>query len=457
MKLFSNSYLNEHKILKNARLGFELEFYSKLNYPLTLEVFNRKLKDINVLGFKQYHSDFKPDDKNFKLEPDLSGGFNMAEIVTGVMDYSTARIVLSQLLRIIQEIGYTTDRSSIHINISFDNGSGKQIEHINILKTILNVEEDKIYDFFPDREHNIYAKSVKNIIPFKGYDYSTSSANILQSSLNLPKTKYYGINFSTLVDGRIEFRYIGGEDYQFKINHILEMLDYFILLCWDSIGTGLNNNESLMLRKYLDSNIRRYKALSSPIKFMAEFPTVELQIDKTSNHNTLISYYSQIIDKIYDISMYTKNLKDCILNYDTQTMQLEVVYCDELEGIGLIENLSFIECTILSGDFSKCEFNDCEITSTIINASTINTCLVDETKLLNCNTDDDTVLNECFFSEGYMNSNMKGGIFRSGKIGTDAIISSETKMLNNDKNFFGFKSNVTSVQSDKKITNKGKR
>lgn len=454
MELFSKSYLNEHKILKNARIGFELEFYSKLNYPSTLEVFNRKLKGVKVYGFKEYHSEFKPDDKNFKLEPDLSGGFNMAELVTGVMDYSTARIVLSQLLKIIQEIGYTTDRSSIHINISFNNETPKKIEHLNVLKTILSIDEGKIYSYFPDRKNNIYAKSIKNIIPFKGYDFSGSGANILQSSLNLPRTKYYGINFSTITEGRVEFRYIGGEDYQFKINHILEMLDYFVMLCDRCIGSNLDNSEILSLRKYLDTNIRKYKALSDPVKFMSEFPTVNLQVDKQVDYNILMSYYPTIVDQIYNISVYTKGLNNCILNYDTETKKIEVVYCDNLEITGLIEDITFIECDIISGDISKCVFSNCNISHTILNVSEFNCCDIKDSKILNSNIDESTTLFNCYYSDGYMNGAMKDGVFRSGKIGPDASISKETKMLNindKDKNFFGLtQTDSIRVSSDKK-------
>ena len=449
MKLFSNSYLNDYNILNKAVIGFEFEFYSKLNYPLTLETFNRKLGGIKVLGFKQYHSDFKPDTENFKLEPDLSGGFSMAELVTGPMPYTQARLVLVQCLKIIQEIGYTTDRSSVHINISFPKESGKNIEQLNILKLILNLEETKVYQHFPNRKNNIYAKSIKNIIPFRDYDYSNSTVNVLSNSLLLPKTKYYGVNFTVMSDGRLEYRYVGGEDYQFKVNDILELLDYFVLLTWECLGTNLEKEETDQLRRYLDDNIRSYKSLSKFENFMAQYPTVDLQIDTRTEFEVIKSYYPKLYSELYDLVTYSKGLENCIINYDTELKQLEVVDAD-INTQGLIKDVFYINCRLTNGDYVDCLFKGCHIDSAIINMSKIKDTIIDSSKLMECGVVDSSYLTDCYFSEGYIDCEMKGGVFRSGKIGPNASISDDTKILNDDQNFFNISLKAKVDSNDKK-------
>lgn len=449
MKIFTNSYLNDHNILKKATIGFELECYSKLNYPMTVEAFNRKLPGINVHGFKQYHSKMKPDEENFKLEPDFSGGFNMMELVTGPMDYNQARLILIKCLKIIQEIGYTTDRSSIHINISFNDDSGKNIEQLNILKLILSLEETKIYDHFPTRKNNIYAKSIKDIIPYKDYDYSNSTVNVLNNSLLLPKTKYYGVNFSSMDDGRIEYRYAGGEDYQFKINDVLELVDYFIKTTWLCLGTKLEDNESKMLRKYLDDNIRSYKTLSKYENFIAQHPTIELQVDKKSDFELVKSYYSRIYPNLYNLISHSKKIEDCIINYDTEMKKIEVVDA-EIETVNLINNIFYIRCNLQNGDYSECEFLDCNIDNAILNTSILKESDVKNSKIMDSQCLKETVLNKCYFSGGLLDSHMISGVFRSGKIGKNAIISEETKILNDDNNFFNFKKTGSVETTDKK-------
>ena len=99
MKKYSDKFINQSSKLKHARIGFEFEFYMKdLSFYKTLEMLNVDLAPVKVWGFRQYHSDFTPDENNFKIEPDLSGGSNMVELVTGPLDYYDAKYYLVKII-----------------------------------------------------------------------------------------------------------------------------------------------------------------------------------------------------------------------------------------------------------------------------------------------------------------------------------------------------------------------
>jgi hypothetical protein len=120
MKKYSEKFFNHSDILKKAVCGLEFEFYMKdLSYYKTLELLNQYLAPVKVWGFRKYHSDFTPDSKNFKIEPDLSGGSSMVELITGPMEYNDSKFYLIKILKFIQNYGYTNDKSSIHFNLSF--------------------------------------------------------------------------------------------------------------------------------------------------------------------------------------------------------------------------------------------------------------------------------------------------------------------------------------------------
>ena len=103
MKKYSDKFLNQTNKLKKARVGFEFEFHMKdISFYKTLELLNQELSPVKVWGFRQYHSDFTPDEKNFKIEPDLSGGSNMVELVTGPLDYYDAKYYLIKIVKFIQ-------------------------------------------------------------------------------------------------------------------------------------------------------------------------------------------------------------------------------------------------------------------------------------------------------------------------------------------------------------------
>ena len=118
MEKFSNKYINEYDILKKAIIGFEFEFYTDKSYYKLLELLNRELNPIKVWGKRKYHSDMKPDEHNFKIEPDLSLGNMGVELITGPLPYNNARLILLKILKILQKFAKTDDKCSIHINIS---------------------------------------------------------------------------------------------------------------------------------------------------------------------------------------------------------------------------------------------------------------------------------------------------------------------------------------------------
>ena len=155
----------------------------------------------------------------------------MVELITGPMPYVNSKIILLKILKLMQDNTKTDERCSIHINVSFDREltENKDVIDINKLKMILEIDEDLVYKYFPNRKNNFYSKSIKKLIPFKGYNYSTDAVNLTLNNFSLPDdTKYYGVNLKEAFNGRLEFRYIGGKDYQHKTREIIELMDYFI-------------------------------------------------------------------------------------------------------------------------------------------------------------------------------------------------------------------------------------
>lgn len=452
MKKFSNYYINYHNILKNAIIGFEFEFYTSKSYYKLLEVLNRELDPIKVWGFRKYHSDFKPDDKNFKIEPDLSGGNDMVELISGPMNYTDSKIILLKILNIIQNNAYTDEKCSIHINISFDKDKvDNTLEDLNPLKLILDIDEEYILTMFPNRKNNFYSKSVKKLIPFKEYKYSTNAIEHIQSNIELPNTKYYGVNIKNFTKGRLEYRYIGGTDYQYKTREILELMDYFILLTWNCIDKQLDDDDVEKLLDYLSDNISNFKKFNDLENFIGEFPSIKLEIDKNSDFFIVKSYYNKLYDKLFDLLSNTVNLNDTIVNYDTDSNTVEVVD-SFIKGIFDLKNFNFIECEIIEGTYYKSEFNNCDIKNSHIESCKIIDSEVFNSKLTNCEVNSDTVLDKVYFYGGMMNGEMKSGIFRGGVIGPDAIIGDGVKLITDDDNYFGTNiKNDTSKKSDKNI------
>lgn len=450
MKKYSEKFIHEYNKLSKSKVGFEFEFYMKeLSFYKTLELLNKELSPVKVHGFRQYHSDFTPDDKNFKIEPDLSGGSNMVELVTGPMEYNDAKFYLIKILKFIQNYGYTNDKSSIHFNLSFF--GEKNLNDLNVLKLILNTDEDEIYRFFPSRKGNIYAKSVKKVIPFKEYDFFNIPIDTVKNNLILPEDKYYGVNFLHINNDkktqRIEYRYIGGKDYEVNIGNICYFLDRFILDTYNSIDTGFNQNDADKLESHLEENISKFRTFSKYDNFLIEFPSIQIQIDQNHMYELVSSYFGKIYEKLWDLIEGTDELKDCIINYITDTQKMEIVDGTIKSSLPL-SSYEFVNCIILDGIYENSNFYGCEISNSQISKSKFDACDVENSKVLSCRVENSKLKN-CYFMNGFLNGDMIGGVYRSGELGPYAVVSPETKIVGVTDNFFDIKFDKQQKEEDK--------
>lgn len=435
MRKYSDKFLNQSSKLKDAKVGFEFEFYVKdLSFYKTLELINQDLDPVKVWGFRQYHSDFTPDENNFKIEPDLSGGSNMVELVTGPLDFYDAKFFLIKIIKFIQNYGYTNEKSSIHFNISFHD---KDLNDLNILKLILNTDEEEIYRNYPSRKNNVYAKSIKKIVPFKEYDFFNIPISVVKNNMRLPGDKYYGVNFLHINNEkdsqRLEFRYIGGKDYEKNLGQLIYFLERFIILTHDTIDTDFSSEDVNKLEEYLEDSISTFKNLSKYDNFIVDFPTIQLQIDQDGNYDVVSAYYTKIYNKLFNLIDGSDDLKECIVNYVTTTQTMEIIDAT-LKSSSTIKGYDLVNC-ICEGIFEDCLFAASEINNSQVVKSRLFHSDVKDTKVLNCKVDGSSLTN-CYFMDGYLNGDMFGGVYRSGKLGPYATMDADVKIVTDSDNFF---------------------
>lgn len=436
MQKYSDKFLNQSGKLKNSVIGIEFEFYLKeLSYYKTLEILNQELAPVKVHGFRSYHSDFVTDNQNFKLEPDLSGGANLCELITGPLDYYDAKYYLIKIIKFIQTYGYTNEKCSIHFNLSF-NGE-KNLNDLNILKLILNTDEDEIYRYYPSRKGNVYAKTVKKIIPYKEYDFFNIPINVVRNNIRLPNDKYYGINFIHINNDketqRLEFRYIGGKDFEKNLGQLIYFMERFIINTFDSIDADFNSEDVSKLEEFLEENISSFKNLSKYDNFIVDFPSVQIQIDQNNNYDIVSTYYDKIYPKLFNLVDSADNISDCIVNYVATTQTLELVDAN-FKTSSTLKGYDLINCEV-EGVFEDCFFVGTQIKNSQLVKSKLQHSDADNSKILNCKVEGSTLTN-CYFMDGYLNGDMYGGVFRSGELGPFASMDSEVKIVTEGENFF---------------------
>ncbi len=432
---------NKRDILDGFKIGFEFEFFSKLS--------RKKIsKDIakacgvkvtipeEVTGLNQtklkIHSDFKPTKDNWKLEKDFSGGEDMSELVTGPTPYHEARVQLIKILNWIQENGWTTKKTGIHINIGIDYDKLRlrnQILTMDRLKFCLDFNEDIIYKKFPHRKDNVYAKSIKTIYPVNRFNFNNNTQLPNVENYITPNTKYFGVNFLKQQKNYLEFRYLGGKNYEDKINDILELMEHFSLSIYNVLlSPDLTERNIEQLNNMMAKHKKDIRTFADFNEFILSHPKIKLMVDLKSEEQVLRSYYSSTLrEKLYDLIVYC-NFKSGILNYDRDISRFQVkdavlTKCDNLK------NVEIINCKA-DGMFYNCFFYNSTIEdSHIHNSDIMRTNIIRRSKVEKTPIHITNQLEECYIDN--KNISISGKfikcIIRNGEV------SSLAKLIDTDK------------------------
>lgn len=430
------------EILDGAKIGIEFEFYSSTDDVVeTARSISKVLKKRVVVPMALsniaepkplYHSPIQPSATIFKLEPDYSGGKNMCELVTGPMGYSEARDVIIKVFEWIQSNGYTTERCSIHANISLDPNkipTRVEIPMMNIVKFVLGFDEEKVFDVFPKRRDSVYARSIKELKP-NAVIFYTTDADISRNVLDVPDEKYYGVNFLKAEKGYLEYRYMGGENYEKKTKKVLDLIDYYILNLYEVLNFDGNFSatDKAIFKKMMERQQKLGESFVKYSTFKKNFPKIELGIDLRNDDEILEALWGIIKDPLFKVIM-TSGIKKGIFNFDTDLSVLQVRDTN-LKNV-VAKDIEFVNCEI-EGTLDRCTFYGCTIKhSRVSEAKPVKDNKFDSCKIADTPLHVSNVCDNCFIENKRfpINCTVNGGVIRNGEVGKLANISKETMIV----------------------------
>lgn len=247
----SNKQKLTEKVSQSERELIRKDPRFKVGIEYEMMLGNNRLTDIidtlkkaglrSVKYFDTYHGGV--DYKGWRAEPDTSLGSNGIEIISPPEKVEDAFRHMNLLFRIMEDRKlYTTNKTGLHVNIS--KSRLNLSKRLDILKLALFMEEGKVWKYFTSRKNNKYTLSVIDSILEKGdidslSTQSMSKIDLISSDIKklIPEAKYYGLNLSKIKkQNYIEFRYLGGDNYEKdskRIQSFIEEFCYLILLSSD--------------------------------------------------------------------------------------------------------------------------------------------------------------------------------------------------------------------------------
>lgn len=417
----------------NSKVGFEFEFFSDLpEFKLKTSLKNTLRKNIVIVNPEI--NDITPTNDLFILTRDLSGGQDMWELITGPLMYTEARLILIHTLKWIQSNGYTTNKTSIHLNISFDNKKdpSANILNLNILKFILEFNEDRVYELFPNRKKSIYARSIKQIYPISKFKVPVlEDKTLFTQGYKFPDNKYYGVNFTKRLKNYLEFRYIGGEEYEYKIQDISELLDLFIETTHKSLSEKYYTEENFnTLVTLLNKHKRAINAYQSLNAFKKSFSQIELTVDLNRNERYVNAYFERFRDLLFDI-INDGMLRKGYVNFDSDSSTLQIKDAT-INNPYELRHLELVNCTINNGNLISCKLYESTVNdSKLYNTKLYYNTLVRDSMLKGCYIDGTSVVNTSYIfgDNSIINGIVVGGIFREGNITKRAQISRDVEVI----------------------------
>jgi hypothetical protein len=458
------------EILDGGKIGYEFEFYSNLSIEKTARGLAKYIQKRVVIPMALsnitepkplYHSPITPTADIFKLEPDYSGGKNMMELVTGPMSYKDARNVLIKVFEWIKDNGYTNERCSIHANISIDSNKLPTlvgIPQMNVAKFILDFDEGRIYDVFPQRKDSVYARSIKNLRPNKIMFYSPSLEEFSRSTMATPDEKYFGVNFLKLEKGYLEYRYMGGKDYHTKARKILSLVDYYILHMFNTLN--FNGQYSQVDRAKFKGMMEKqeiiYKSFIKYGEFKKNYPDIELSMDMIKDDQTLSAVWGNLREKLFDL-VVTGGMTKGKFNYDTDLGRFQLQ--DTKLNNCKVEDIEFINCEIQGVIDRSWFYNSTIKNSRITNSWAMKENVFEFSKIADTPLHVTNVCNDCFIENKrfIINCEVNKGVIRNGEIGKLAKVSKDTmivELIEPSESDGGFKSEETGKKEEIKKAKK---
>jgi uncharacterized protein YjbI with pentapeptide repeats len=289
-----------------------------------------------------------------------------------------------------------------------------------------------VYSSFGNRTNNVYAKSLKKIVPVNKFSILENITTIDPKLFKLPGEKYYGANFTKLQDGYVEIRYLGGKDYQKKIGPILEVTDYVTLLLHDILSgkKGYGQGDVEKLQEMMRQHTKVVRSFSNPDSFFVNYPDFHVLVDLKGYEENIKTYWSHIREKIFDL-IVEGGINSCFFNYDTSIGRFQIKDAKSKNGL-ILKDIDIFDSVVKNGKLSNCNLYGTRVkNSELYDCKLVFGNKLFESKFQNSIADYGNLLENCYIDcpQQMVDCEVKGGVLRKADLGRNSLISEQTEKV----------------------------
>lgn len=406
------------EVLNSTLVGFTFEFFCSKESQFIIEDFKQILGKNIVITDEQK---IQPTYTSAILLKEYDGVRPRYQFKVDYQPFNEISTFLNTMLFWINENATLNNSTILKTKLQYNFNELKTINSISNMdvgKLVLKIDENFVYNRFPEMTESPYAMSVKKLIPL---NMSVNASNVvhLKNSFKMPVAEYYGIDFTEQTRGELTFNYIGGK-YSDKPNEVNELLEYYIITTYQSLNEIDYLPSEIHELNQLTEEYRTFrKCYYNAKRFFETYKDFTVYIDLSKSPSLLETQWVQIRDVIGKLIL-ENNIKKCKFNWDTEmgVFQIKNAHIEK----SIIKGFQIVDSDI-TGIVEGCHLWKCNIDNSRLKSTTlVNNNKLSDSFLENVRADRNNIISDSYIKNSgeILNCKINESIIINAGIGDKA-------------------------------------
>lgn len=410
-----NNLFKNDNIVGNSKIGFEFHGIFKDDDDVLIEKLKTALNREVMFSNVEYKL-LEPTENSAVLMKDGQ----LSTIKTTMYGYYEAIYVMPKILELMSSLK-TLKSTYIHFNIGFDKDYC-DINNINVMKFILNYNEDSVIKNIGDITANGEFKKLTDIKPTSYKDCLDKVQKQIESLKYVERTdSIYGIDFSNTGKGFISFLYANSIDYKKKWEGILKSVNHTIITLYNSSTYNVLTDEEVEKVEKINKEYDEYeKSFMCYELFKERYKSISVTADLNNDKSVIDVLFPSIKEKLFDI-VVCNGVRTAKVNYDSDISRFQIKDIT-LKGCYHLKGVDIVDSEIQNSNITDCDIYDTKITnSTITNCNIFGYGNAKDSKFKDCFISMNIELKDCdvYGNLGKMGGSMDGGTLKNTSVISD--------------------------------------
>jgi hypothetical protein len=227
---------------------------------------------------------------------------------------------------------------------------------MDVTKLVLKMDENYLFERFPERKNSPYSISVKCLLPTNEFFSTPAAVGAFKNYFLHPSAPYYGVDFTDQHLGELHFNYIGGKSYGKNHKAITEALHYYILNTYQTLNIpGYTAEMGINLEKIFENYHIIRRIYYDPKWFIENIEGIQVGVDLKRDERIIEAFWPKLRDPLTKLMLESGFTKGKF-NWDSEEGRFQIK-----------------EAVLIGGKITRMDIVDCQVQAIIEDCGLWNT------------------------------------------------------------------------------------